>query len=610
MFDIDFPLPKCDLLAVPEMTDDAMENWGLCIFRSTCLLVEGDVLSNPEDAVEVAYIIAHELAHQWFGNLVTPTTWDELWLNEGFATWAGWHAVRQLRPDWHTDVLFVRTSMDEGLQLDAMASSHPVQVHMTSGLEVDALFDSISYFKGASIIRMLAAYLGQERFVHGVGAYLKANAYGSTTGKALWDALTGETGEDVGALVKPWISQVGFPQVSVLATNENDRIRLVQHRFGFPQDETTWWIPLVIQTSAGDQRVHLTTKETEILLHGSLASVNRDKAGFLRVILPTDQALALGSRLDELSPQDRISLLSDAYAAVFTGTAHSIRTIMDLVRMYKEELSADVWAAVIVCMHAIDTVFGAAEDIASGLEDLMADLIQTRLKSVSWNPSPDDSYDTACLRPLLLREAGFSGVHNDRYAKEAYRRFRQRDEFRRAPFAVQRAICDVAVADKGMPVVDQLFRLYHEASTEREKDIFIEAMGCVGKPGLARRIIKRAFGDRAIATQDLSTLCEAIASNGTTTDVVWEFIRDEWDLAYARMGDATTTLERFLKSSLSYMHSLGRVDEVGAFFRSRDTTGYARGVAVAIDIVRANAAFKGREQAGLRGWLDEHGHLD
>lgn len=180
IFKVDYPLPKLDLLAVHEFSHNAMENWGLIVYRTTAILYDEEK-SDPKYRNKISYVVAHEVAHQWFGNLVTMDWWSELWLNEGFATWVGWLAVNHLQPDFHVWSQFVQEAMQTAQRLDGLRASHPVEVPVRDSLEVDQIFDAISYLKGSSIIRMLSSHLGEEVFLQGVSDYLKKHTYGEAS---------------------------------------------------------------------------------------------------------------------------------------------------------------------------------------------------------------------------------------------------------------------------------------------------------------------------------------------------------------------------------------------------------------------------------------------
>ncbi len=197
-----------------EFTHGAMENWGLVTYRMTAILFDEE-LSDAQFRVRIAYVVAHELAHQWFGNLVTMDWWDELWLNEGFATWAGWLAIDHLHPEWEVWAQFTNEGMMDAFGLDAVRASHPIQVPVRDVLEVNQIFDLISYLKGCSMIRMLASNVGIKSFLAGVSIYLKKHAYGNAKTVALWNAIGEATGLDISALMGPWIEKIGHPVLTV-----------------------------------------------------------------------------------------------------------------------------------------------------------------------------------------------------------------------------------------------------------------------------------------------------------------------------------------------------------------------------------------------------------
>lgn len=288
-----------------------MENWGLVTYRLTAILFD----ENKSDSAfrnRVAYVVAHELAHQWFGNLVTMDWWDELWLNEGFATWAGWLAIDHLHPEWQVWPQFINEGFETALKLDGLRSSHPIQVLVRDALDINQVFDAISYLKGCSVIRMLANHLGVNTFLKGVSIYLKKNAYANAKTAVLWESLSEASGIDVPALMKPWIEKIGFPVLTV--TEESGQIRIKQQRFlstgdvKAEEDTTTWWVPLAFETGAkGAQSLALTTKEDTVRgVDDDFYVFNKNAPGFYRVSYPPQRLQKLGNQLNRLSTEDKI----------------------------------------------------------------------------------------------------------------------------------------------------------------------------------------------------------------------------------------------------------------------------------------------------------------
>jgi aminopeptidase N len=290
-----------------------MENWGLVTYRTTAVLFD-EKSSDVKYKNRIAYVVAHELAHQWFGNLVTMDWWNELWLNEGFATWVGWLATDHIHPDWHVWPQFIGEGMQTAFTLDSLRSSHPVEVPVKDALDVDQVFDAISYLKGSSAIRMLATHLGQETFLKGVGIYLKRHAYGNAKTSDLWSALSQASGQDVNALMDPWIRKIGFPVLTV--GEEPGQIGIKQSRYLStgdvkPEDDvTTWWVPLGLEGKAGTKEVTpiAFTKKEDIVreVDDSFYKINKDTSGFYRTNYPPARLAKLGTQTDRLSISDKI----------------------------------------------------------------------------------------------------------------------------------------------------------------------------------------------------------------------------------------------------------------------------------------------------------------
>ncbi|TQS33713.1 hypothetical protein Golomagni_05930, partial [Golovinomyces magnicellulatus] len=367
IFDIDYPLPKSDLLAVHEFTHGAMENWGLVTYRTTQVLYD-EKTSDARFKNAVAYVVAHELAHQWFGNLVTMDWWDELWLNEGFATWVGWYAVDHLHPDWQVWSQFVNEGMEAAFRLDGIRASHPIHVPVRDALDVNQIFDSISYLKGCSAIRMLANHLGVETFLKGVSNYLKAHAYGNAKTKALWDALSEASGKNVDQIMHPWISKIGHPVLTI--AEEPGQISIKQSRFLStgdvkPEDDTTtWWIPLGLEGKKGVSGVaDLSMTEKEQTFDGiddDFYKLNTDANAFFRVNYPTSRLTKLATQLDRLSAQDKISTIASAGALAFGGES-STDSLLTFVEGFGKETDTLVWSQVLDSLAAVKGVFGGDE---------------------------------------------------------------------------------------------------------------------------------------------------------------------------------------------------------------------------------------------------------
>ncbi|MEM0120623.1 MAG: M1 family metallopeptidase [Thermoprotei archaeon] len=282
-FGVPYPLPKLHFIAVPGSSVGGMENWGAITYGEIFLLASDD--SPVEQRIGSAEIIAHEVAHQWFGDLVTMRWWDDLWLNESFATIMSYKAVGKLFPEWDAQALFVHNEMGDGLFADSLSTTHPIQASVKEAHEIESIFDRISYSKGASILRMLEAYIGEENFRRGVQSYLKKHSYSSTVGSDFWGELSNASGQDVGALAAEWITSDGYPLIHVEV--EGRRLRLRQERFTLTPNTSghVYTVPLTLEVNGKQTPLLLKECERTLEFEREIDSVklNTNRSGFYRV---------------------------------------------------------------------------------------------------------------------------------------------------------------------------------------------------------------------------------------------------------------------------------------------------------------------------------------
>lgn len=274
--------------------------------------------------------------------------WNELWLNEGFATWVGWLAVDHLHPEWKVWPQFVCEGLQTAQGLDAIRNSHAIEVPVRNALEVDQIFDAISYLKGSSVIRMLSSYLGNETFLKGVSNYLKKHQYSNAKTSDLWSALSEASGQDINKFMGPWINKIGFPVVTL--AEEPGQIGAKQSRFLITgdvkpeDDETTWWIPLGLKTgsaSAASKSVALSSKEETIRdVDESFYKINADQTGFYRTNYPPERLRKLAEARQQLSDEDKIGLIGDAAALAQSGdgTTAAFLSFIEQLRDEKENM--------------------------------------------------------------------------------------------------------------------------------------------------------------------------------------------------------------------------------------------------------------------------------
>ena len=359
-FGIPYPLPKLDHLAIPDFAAGAMENWGAITYRETALLVDPEQ-SSAGTRMIVAAIVSHEMAHMWFGDLVTMAWWNDLWLNESFASWVGDKAVDHLFPEWAVWTQFLVNDTNRGLSLDGLKSSHSIEQEVNNPAEIGQLFDAISYSKGATILRMLESFLGAETFRQGLNGYLSRHQYANARTQDLWDALGEASGQPVAAIMDTWVKQTGYPVLEAAVDRRQSHVELTlsQRRFVYEDilgqeeaDETLWQVPVSVRTSdGGEPSSTLMAGPTEKMrLSGggsddAWLKVNPDQTAFFRVKYQPEELERLTRPVEnlELPSGDRLGILNDAYALARAGHAPATQ-FLTTAEAYKNETDAYVCA--------------------------------------------------------------------------------------------------------------------------------------------------------------------------------------------------------------------------------------------------------------------------
>ncbi len=314
-FGIEYALPKMHLISVPEFGAGAMENWGAITFREIYLNL--DDKSSFSIMRQSANVIAHEIAHQWFGDLVTMKWWNDLWLNESFATFMQYKVSDSLHPEWNIWGDFLVTRTAGALRSDSLRGSHPIEVDVKDPDEISQIFDEISYGKGASILRMIENYIGEENFRKGISSFLKDHEYGNAEGSDLWDSLARYTRDPVREVMEDWITKKGYPVIS--AVYENEAIRISQQPFLLDGEaHEVWKIPLTIKRSGGKETM-LFDRESDVINGEAFIKLNNDNAGFYRVLYDNYLFRVLVENYGKLSSLDRWGIVNDLFAMLLAG---------------------------------------------------------------------------------------------------------------------------------------------------------------------------------------------------------------------------------------------------------------------------------------------------
>jgi len=462
IFDIDFPLPKMDMIAIPG-GQGAMENWGLVTFGESFLLVDEQETS-AEAYRRASTVIVHELAHQWFGNIVTMDFWEGLWLNESFADWAALHAWETLEPSWKMWEDYAIGGFQAGLRLDANKASHPIEVPVSKVGQINQIFDDISYKKGCAVIRMIADYVGRDKFIEGVRAYLKEHAYANTKTSDLWDALTLVSRKDVGKVMEVWTKYIGYPFVSV--AEEDTRITVTQHRFlqdgtCNPEDDNILYpLSLDLMTKEGhNDDMHLYERTKAIDVSSEFVKLNKGYTGFYRVCYSSKRLDILGKNVRDglLSVPDRIGVLSDALAMASSGYSNT-STVLNLLKAFDEEEDYFVWKQVLATLSVIMEAWCFEEQsISDGLKLFKSDLIRKITKSKGWQFKKNDDTVEAMFKATMFANSG-TEIEVQKAAKTMFNAFLAGDD-EALNINIRASVFSIALEHGGVAEVSQILHV-------------------------------------------------------------------------------------------------------------------------------------------------------
>ncbi len=610
-FGLPYPYEKLDLVAVPDFEAGAMENAGAVFFRETLLLVDPKTASAAEKK-RAAEVIAHELAHMWYGDLVTMAWWDDLWLNEAFATWMAYRVVDDWRPDWR---IWQGYEHDRAgaLALDALASSHPIYAKVRNVAEATENFDAITYEKGCAVVRMIEHYLGPEKFRDGVRAYVRRHRESNATARDLWRALGEASGQDVERVAQAWIEQAGFPLLSLRRAGGRALAVRQERFFSDPRasdrrrPKTLWPVPMVVKRGVDGSRPDLERflverREARLSIGKPAAWIfgNASAGGFYRVDHdPKDHAKITRSLQTALSPVERMALVGDQWALVRSRRA-SIESFLDIADSLGDEPDYDVLDGLAGPLGLIqDQVVTPGSDEEAAFHAWIRRRFEPAFTRMGWEPRPGEDDAERLRRAALLRIVGLIG-ESETVSAEARRRLEA--------YLGDRSRLDSNLADPVTAIAarggdDTLYEKYRELAlrgqTPHERRRFLLNWGSFRAPTLVSRTLEATLQD-AVPTQDVGFLVMRLFGNPAGKDEAWRFLTKRW--AKLRHRVPPMMISRLVESTPS-LREPRYAREVRDFFRKHPVAEAKRSLKVALEVFRLNAELRRRTAPGLAGWL-------
>ena len=607
-FGVRYPLPKLDQVAVPNAfaTFGAMENWGCITYIDTALLYD-QAAGSQEGRERVFKVIAHEMAHQWFGDLVTMAWWDNLWLNEGFASWVGTKSSDALNPDWQ---LWVRANeqKENAMALDARRTTHPIQQPIANESQANDAFDTISYQKGQSFLRMLETYLGEDTFRAGIRRYVEQHKYSSSTTADLWTALGEASGKPVVSLAAGWTEQPGFPVVFVSAAGEGAArtLQLQQSRFSLNDPNAaplTWKIPVTIANTASLRSVSVTLLEgrpatTPWPAGAGTPKANVGNAGFYRVLYDDALTDALRREITALPVADQLNLLGDTWALVEAGRVPAT-VWLGLAEQLRASPSQPAWEDMLGNLDLIDR-FELDQPGRRAWQAWAVQLLAPRLALLGWDAKAGESPLDAALRAKLIGALGRFG-HRP-VIEECTRRFHA---YLADPASLAGNLRSPVLAVVGRyatrETYDQLHQLARAARTTEEKRRAYAGMQAALDPALATETLGLTLGSEMSTTESARNVA-AIATN-EHADLAWEFAEAHTDELLKR----TTFFGRnlYLPGIARASTDAHRAEELERLVRAELPPDAFAEAAKDADLIRHYATVKKRELPGIDLWVKE-----
>jgi aminopeptidase N len=607
-FGVPYPLPQLDQVAVPNAFSGfgAMENWG-CISYMETLLLYDPATSSQDTKENVFNVIGHEVAHQWFGNIVTMGWWDNLWLNEAFASWMDCKVSDDLNPEWGT-WLKANSSKEYAMGLDARRATHPIQLTgVTEYGAIDA-FDAIAYYKGQSFVRMIEDYLGEEAFREGIRLYMQRHQWSNTTTADLWAALEEASGLPVGRIASGWTLQDGFPLVT--ATISNNQLHITQQRFSLDDPEATphrWAIPisyaLPLPSAPGPRQVLLLEDETVSLpwpAELGAPKLNLNDVGFYRVVYDDETFAAIVASLPHLPPAEQINLLGDTWALVEAGRV-AATDYLAIASALRGNHSDAVWSSILTSLLEIDKWLRDTPE-RKHFHRWGRQLLRPQFDRLGWEPRLGEPGTDAQLRASLIYRLGVYGDpeviagSQERFAVFLEDQDTLDGNLRPAVIGVVGRYADSAT-------YDQLWSLYQEALGTEAKDTYLRGMQHALDPALAERTRQLTFGETLPASQRNYNLYY-VASRGEHLADTWDFTKEHAEELMAPLAEyGANSYLAYIVSYSSDPHYADELEKLQLQIRGEAGLPEAKKTSGKIHL---RATTRARELPELTRWLEKH----
>lgn len=607
-FNIPYPLLTLDLIAIPDFESAAMENWGAVTFRETAILVDDEKtsLSNKQ---WIAIVIAHELAHQWFGNLVTMKWWTDLWLNEGFASYMENFCVDKMFPTWHIWDLYIADRYAVALKLDALSNSHPIEVTVNHPDEIGEIFDMVSYAKGSAMIRQLAEYIGHDKFRDGLRYYLKKYSYKNTNTVDLWNSFEKVSGKKISKIMSSWTKETGYPLVSLIK-NKN-KYSLLQERyfssriesFKYKKSSTKkniWPIPIKY-TSNNETIKLLMTKKSIPILGTSIGKINKDEDTFMRVRYDEATLLKLAIEIQNksLSVKDRLGIIRDLFALAEGGYIKT-SVALSFTLNYKDEDEYIVWTEIAGGLNKIYNLI-SNESFVNQYKTYVKSLFSPLALKMGFEKQKNENHSATFLRNLAISQAI---IYGDKKILNILKNiFNNRNI--NVIKADLRSVVYKAVAIAGTNKEWKIFKeMYINELLHEEKDRLGYALASFKNKTLLKKTLSFTISSK-VRDQDAPFLISMVWQNTNGKDLTWDFVKENWNIILKKYGEGGHFLSRLI-SPVGNHTSKKDLKDIQNFFSKNEAPGAKRTLEQAYEKIESNIAWWKEDKEYIKDWLEKN----
>lgn len=607
-YGVKYPFKKLDVVAVPDFAAGAMENTAAIFYRETLLLAEPRGAS-VKVRKDIASVLAHEMAHQWFGDLVTMRWWDDIWLNEGFATWMASKPLKAWKPEWNMELDEVQSNQ-KAMALDSLEATRPIRARVSTPAEIGELFDAIAYEKGAAVLRMVESWVGEEAFRTGVNAYIERFKYGNAAAEDFWGTLTASTGKPVDRVMSSFVDQPGVPLMDPaitctdrrgIASVGQERAAATSVRRSGAAPPHIWSIPVCVKTPDGKTTCEVAgAGPAAVPLDSCPAWVmaNAGARGYYRVVNPPSMLPSLAAAITSLTPAERMALLADEWALVYAGR-HDIGSFMDLAAGFKGERNASVVATLVTSLKAIGDSLTTPASRPS-YNAWVTSLLGPALDHVGWSPGASDNDDTRALRASLVSALGETARDPAVIAKARGLVLHELARPGTIEPTLLNAAVTVAARHGDAAVYDKYLERSKVASDPEEHYRYMNALADFSDPALVRRTFDYIVGPE-VRSQDATLFIAALLSNPDAQKQAWPLLRERWPQVQKKTGQFGGNT--VVIAALGTFCDTRRAAEVRQFFTIHKVPDAARTLQQSLERINQCSTRAATEPARLTAWL-------